>query len=313
MRTTIGQRGLTLGATVAVAALVLAACGSSNNALAPPPATGSSSPGTITIGSANFPENVLLADIYAGALKAKGVNVTTKLSIGAREVYIPALKDGSIDLIPEYNGTLLAYFTQSKIPDGVSTSAQVYDALVKTIPPDLEILEQSAAEDKDTLAVTRATADNFNLRSISDLTGRAQDLTIAAGPEFAKRRTGIPGLQSVYGLTFKEFKPLDAGGPLTVAALKSGAVDVGNIFSTDSVLKTEGFVALSDPKNLFLAENIVPLIRKSKNNATVTAALNAVSAKLTTQNLTDALARVKVDKANPEAVAADFLAQQGLS
>jgi osmoprotectant transport system substrate-binding protein len=313
MRTTIGQRGLTLGATVAVAALVLAACGSSNNALAPPPVTGSSSPGTITIGSANFPENVLLADIYAGALKAKGVNVTTKLSIGAREVYIPALKDGSIDLIPEYNGTLLAYFTQSKIPDGVSTSAQVYDALVKTIPPDLEILEQSAAEDKDTLAVTRATADKFNLRSISDLTGRAQDLTIAAGPEFAKRRTGIPGLQSVYGLTFKEFKPLDAGGPLTVAALKSGAVDVGNIFSTDSVLKTEGFVALSDPKNLFLAENIVPLIRKSKNNATVTAALNAVSAKLTTQNLTDALARVKVDKANPEAVAADFLAQQGLS
>jgi len=311
MRTTIRLRPLAAGAVLAVLGLALTACGASNNALAPKPATGST-PGAITIGSANFPESALLADMYAGALKAKGINVSTKLNIGSREVYIPALQDGSIDLVPEYSGTLLAYFTKNKIPNGVSNSDQVYAALGSSVPASLKVLQQSPAEDKDTLAVTKATADKFHLSSIADLTGHAQDMTIGAGPEFAQRQTGIPGLKSVYGLTFKNFKALDAGGPLTVSALKSGDIDVGNIFSTDSALRTNNFVPLSDPKNLFLAENIVPLIQQSKNNPTITAALNALSAALTTQNLTDALSKVKVDKADPQTVAADFLSQHGL-
>lgn len=313
MRSPAGLRAATAAALLAAVTLILSGCGSSKGALAPAGGGHTSSPASIAIGSANFPESALLADIYAGALKAKGVKVSTKLNIGGREVYIPALQDGSIDLVPEYTGVLLDYFTKNKVRPGSPTPAQIYTDLAGAVPSALAVLPKSPAQDVDTLAVTKATADKLHLTSMSDLAGHAKDLTIGAAPEWAGRQEGILGLKSVYGLTFKSFRRLDAGGPLTIGALKNGDIDVGNIFSTDSSLKTDHFVALTDPKHLFTAENIVPLIRKSKNNATVTATLNAVSAALTTQNLTDALARVQVGKVNPQQVAADFLKQHGLS
>lgn len=302
----------TLIALALALALVLGACGSGKSALAPA-GGGTSSPGSITIGSANFPESALLADIYAGALKAKGVKVSTKLNIGGREVYIPALQDGSIDLVSEYTGVLLDYFTKNKLRPGSPGPEQIYSDLAGALPAGLAVLQKSPAQDVDTLAVTKATADKFHLTSISDLASHAKDMTLGAAPEWAGRQEGILGLKSVYGLTFKTFKHLDAGGPLTIGALKNGDIDVGNIFSTDSSLKTDNFVALTDPKHLFTAENVVPLIRKSKDNTTVTATLNAVSGALTTQNLTAALAQVQVNKTNPEQVAAQFLKQHGLS
>lgn len=293
-------RRTVLVGTLAVAALALSACGGSD-ALTPAATPSSAAPAdTIVVGSANFPENVLLAQMYASALTAKGVKVSTKLNIGSRETYIPALQDGSIDLLPEYNGALLSYF--SKTPKATDPQG-VYDELKAALPKDLALLEQSAAEDKDTLTVTKETAAKYSLTSIADLTGKSANLVMGAGPEFKSRRAGLVGLKDVYGLTFKQFKPLDVGGPLTISALKGGQIDVANIFSTDSAIVTNGFVTLADPKNLFLAQNIVPVVTATKVSPTVTSALNALSAKLTTEVLTAELKKVQVDKQEPATVA----------
>jgi len=181
------------------------------------------------------------------------------------------------------------------------------------LPEGIISLPQSAAEDKDTLSVTAETAEEFGLSTIDDLVPIAGDLSIAAGPEWAERYQGLLGLEDKYGLVFGEFKPLDAGGPLTLDALLTGQVDVANIFSTDSAIETEGLVVLEDTKNLYLAENIVPIIRESKSNADVEAALNAVSEALTTENLTEFLAMVQVDKQDSATVATAFLAEYGIA
>ncbi|MEU4242613.1 ABC transporter substrate-binding protein [Actinoplanes sp. NPDC026619] len=303
---------------IAVAAfallLSLSACGANDDPLSKDTTTGSSSaPGSITIGSANFAESELLGEIYAQALEAKGVTVKRQFNIGARELYLKALQDGSIDLLPEYNGALLSALAKGGAPAGVSKPEDVLTELKKVLPSGTEVLEQSAAEDKDTLTVTAATAAKYNLKSIADLTPVASKLSIGAGPEWQERYQGLKGLKELYNIQFKTFKPLDAGGPLTVNALVKGQIDVGNIFSTDSSIATNKFVVLDDPKNLYLAENILPLIRTAANSPTVSGALNAVSAKLTTENLTTYLAKVQVDKQDTAAVAKAFLTENGLA
>src|SRR5690242_20715787 len=160
---------IALAVSVSAALLSMAACGSSGGN---PLSTGSSSSGGgagsggITVGSADFPESALLAEIYAGALEAKGVKVSKKLNIGAREAYIPALQDGSIDLIPEYTGVLAQYFNK----DAKATDAEgVYKELQAALPPALTVLDKSAAEDKDAVVVTKETADKNKLKAIGDL------------------------------------------------------------------------------------------------------------------------------------------------
>ncbi len=273
---------------------------------------GSASTSTITVGSANFAESELLAEIYAQALEAKQVQVKRQFNIGARELYLKALQDGSINLLPEYNGALLSALAKGGAPEGVSSPADVLAALKKALPAGTEVLEQSAAEDKDTLSVTQETATKYNLKTIDDLKPVAGKLSIGAGPEWQERYQGLKGLKALYGVEFKTFKPLDAGGPLTLNALLKGNIDVGNIFSTDSAIATNKLVVLDDPKNLYLAENVLPLIRSEANNPTVSGALNAVSAKLTTENLTTYLAKVQVDKQDTAAVAKAFLTDNGL-
>lgn len=302
----------TAGAAVAGLALALtvAACGADSDPLAAD--SGGSSSSAVTVGSANFAESELLAEIYAQALEAKGVTVKRSFNIGARELYLKALQDGSIDLLPEYNGALLSALSKGGAPQGVSSPADVYAALQKVLPADTVVLEQAAAEDKDTLSVTQATATKYKLTSIEDLKPVAGQLKVGAGPEWAERFQGLKGLKEVYGVEFKEFKPLDAGGPLTLNALLKGQIDVGNIFSTDSAITTNKLVVLTDPKNLYLAENIVPLLRNKANTPTVSGALNAVSAKLTTENLAASLAQVQVDKKDTASVAKAFLTDNGL-
>ncbi|WP_432511596.1 ABC transporter substrate-binding protein [Kineococcus sp. SYSU DK001] len=291
----------------------LAACGGGDDPLASDAGSGdSTATSAVIVGSANFPESELLMEMYAQVLEAEGVEVQRKPNIGARELYLKALDDGSIDLIPEYNGALLAALSEGGAPEGVSTPEQVLEALKQVLPEGTEVLEQSAAEDKDSLSVTEATATQYRLTSIADLAPVAKDLVAGGGPEFQERYQGLEGLKELYGVEFKEFKPLDPGGPLTVGALKDGTIQVANIFTTDSAITTNGFVVLEDPKNLFLAQNVLPLIRSSKNDQTITDALNAFSAKLTTENLTQYLAQVQVDKKDVAAVAKDFLTANGL-
>jgi osmoprotectant transport system substrate-binding protein len=296
---------LTAAAAVVAAILPLSACGSDPTSGG---GTGSSSSPAITIGSANFPENQLLAEMYSQALEAKKVKVTRKFNIGARELYLKALKEGSIQMIPEYNGAFLAALSPNgTVPQGVTTTDQVNTALKKVLPSGLQITTSSPAEDKDTLTVTGDTASKYHLKSIADLKPVAGKLVVGGGPEFKTRYQGLVGLEKVYGLKFKAFKPLDPGGPLTKAALKKNQIQVANIFSTDSTIQTDKLVVLDDPKNLFLAQNITPVIAKSKVKGDVTTTLDKVSAALNTEDLTKYLAEVAVDKKSYASVAKEFL------
>lgn len=277
--------GFTLAA---VAAITLSACGgdpmsSANN-------SGQAASGdSIIVGSADFPESQLIAKIYAEALKSKGVEVTEKPSIGSREVTIPALKDGSIDLMPEYGGALLQYLdAETK----AVSSEDVATELATKIPSGLTLLNASEAEDKDVLAVKKETAEKYNLKTISDLEPVAKELVLGGPPEWKTRVNGVAGLKSVYNLEFKEFSALDAGGPLTLNALLSGQVQVADLFSTDPALSENNLVALEDSKNLFLSENIVPVINEKKSSSTVQDTLNKVSAALTTEDLIEMNGRV---------------------
>jgi osmoprotectant transport system substrate-binding protein len=298
-----------LALAVCAALFSLAACGSGGDPLATDTERDADS-GSIVVGSADFTESVLLAEIYAGALEAKGVKVDKTLNIGSREAYIPALQDGSIDLIPEYTGVLDAYFK----PDASATEPDaVYDELKAALPDGLAVLDKSEAEDKDAIAVTRATADQYGLTSISDLAKVAGDLTLGGPPEWKTRRIGVKGLEELYGATFKSFRALDAGGPLTVQALKNGQVDAADLFTTDPNIAANDFVVLTDPENLFAAENVVPLIAESKLSDTVSETLNQVSAELDTDTLLALMQRVVTDKEDAADVAADFLSEHGLA
>ena len=237
---------------------------------------------SVVIGSAAFPESEIVAEIYAQALEAKGIPVKTKLNIGAREVYIPALQKGEIDLIPEYTGNLLTYFdakATATAPDDVT------DALEKAVPNGLKVLEPAPGEDKDSLNVTAEFAKSKDVSSIADL-AKVRGLRLAANPEFRQRSYGIPGLEKVYGIKDVTFTPIsDGGGPATVKALVSGTVDVADIYSTTPAITANKLVTLDDPKHLIAAQNVVPLIRKAKVSADVVDVLNAVSAELTTHEL----------------------------
>jgi osmoprotectant transport system substrate-binding protein len=301
---------LTAAAVALAALLPLSACGGDPSSGG---GTGDASSPAIIVGSANFPENQLLAEMYSQALEAKGVKVTRKFNIGARELYLKALKEGSINMIPEYNGAFLAALSpKGEVAQGVSTTEQVDTALEKLLPSDLQILDSSPAEDKDTLTVTSSTASKYKLKSIDDLKPVASKLTLGAGPEFKTRYQGIVGLKKVYGLSFKSFKSLDPGGPLTKAALKKDQIQVANIFSTDSSIVTDKLVVLEDTKNLFLAQNITPVLTKSKVKGDVAATVNKVSAALTTEDLTEYLSEVAVDKKSYASVAEEFISDNDL-
>jgi osmoprotectant transport system substrate-binding protein len=299
----------TVFATVsALALLALTACGGDDDS-GDDPLSGSSESGTVTVGSANFPENVLLAEIYAQALEAKDVKVKRQLNIGAREVIYKQLESGALSVLPEYNGALLSYLDKT----ATATATADVDAALKTkLPSGLEILEPAKAEDKDSVVVTKATADKYSLKSLADLKSVAKDLVVGGPPEFKTRVQGLVGLKDKYGVEFKEFKSLDVAGPITVSALKKGDVQAANLFTTDPAVTANDFVVLDDPQVLFGAQNVVPLVNTKAVDAKSKEALNAVSAKLDTPTLADLLNQVVTDKKDPETVAKDWLSKQGL-
>jgi osmoprotectant transport system substrate-binding protein len=313
---------LTYGfAAVALAAVAaVSACSSSSSGTAAGKATASgasnplapgSSGNAIVVGSANFPEDELLATVYAQALQAKGVKVTTKLNIGAREVYYPQAKSGAISIIPEYNGALLS--TSVDPTSTAKTTAQVDAALTAKLPSTLQILNPAPAVDADSVTVTQATANKYHLKSIADLAPVAKNFTFGGPPEFKTRVDGLVGLKQNYGLTFKGFDPLDESGPITLSALTSGKVQAADVFTTTPQIISDHLVSLADPKNNFAAQNVTPLVYKSAMTPTIIATLNAVSAKLTTDALLQMDNAVITQHANYSTVAAGFLQAEGLS
>ncbi len=271
-----------LAVLAAVLALITAACGSSN------PLGGGEVSGdlkSLVVGSADFPESKIIAEIYAQSLEANGFTVGRQFGIGSRETYIPAVRDHSIDLIPEYTGNLLQYFDKNT---KVTTPNDVLLALFRALPGDLSILNPSPAEDKDTVAVSDPTAKKWNLKTIADLAAHSPEVKFGAPSEFLNRTEGIPGLKAKYGLDVapNNFVAIsDGGGPATVKALVDGTVTAADIFSTSPAIKKNNLVVLEDPKNNFLAANVVPLVSSQKMSAELKTVLDAVSAKLTTDDL----------------------------
>lgn len=308
------RTGLVAG--LLLAGTALSACGSSDedgDKFASGDSDKTSDASTVVVGSANFPESELLMQIYAQALEAKGITVETKPNIGTRQTYIKAFEGGEIDLLPEYNGALLSFLSPGgEVPEGVSSPEDVFAALPEVLPEGSQVLPQSAAEDKDTLTVTAETAAKYDLTTVEDLAPVADELTMGAAPEWQKNYAGAVGLKKLYDIEFKQFKPLDAGGPLTVSALKDGTIDVANVYTTNSAIPANKWVTLTDTKNLYTAQNIVPLVRTEVVNADLESALEGVSQALTTENLTAALAKVTDDKQSSEVVAKEFLAEHDL-
>jgi glycine betaine/choline ABC-type transport system substrate-binding protein len=264
----------------------------------------------VIVGSGNFPESELLGYIYAGTLQDKGIAVTRDFGYSSRELSYQSVYSGQITVMPEYNGALLTTCVDAR--STAVTTAAVDAALKAKLPSWLTILDPSPAQDQDTLTVTPVTAQKYHIRSILDLR-RYQNLTLGAPSEFQNREQGLAGLHDKYGLTFPNFRPVDDTDNRAVEELKNGTVQIADIFSTDA--KINGLVPLSDPKQLFTADNIVPLVNKAGINAktfrTIRAALNAVSAKLTNDELLNLDTQIIISNKPPSAVAQTWLQKEG--
>ncbi|WAL40581.1 ABC transporter substrate-binding protein [Brevibacterium sp. BRM-1] len=304
------RRALALSAAALVGALSLAGCGGDPLSGGDDKKDGDSK--TVTVSSANFPESEVIGNLYAGALKAKGVEVEEKFNIGSREAYIPALEDGSIDVVPDYTGNLLSFLDEKA---DISSPEKIDAELPKALDAKgLTMLDKAPAEDKDSMTVTADTAKQWSLKSIGDLKAHNADLTVGAPPEFQKRSVGLPGLEKLYGVKPAKFEAIsDGGGPATVKALTDGKVKAANIFTTSPAIKANGLVVLEDPKDNFPAQNVIPVMKADGASDEVKDALNAVSKQLSTDELRKLNDEVSGDaKTEPSKAAEDWLKEKGL-
>ncbi len=299
----IGATALSLGL-----AATLAACGSEDPTA---PSADVASGETVVVGSFAFPESEILGEIYAQALEGADFTVETQFNIGPRQQTIPALQDGSINLIPEYNGNLLAYY-DPKYDE--RTTEDVDAALGDAIAADnLQVLDSAEAEDKDAYIVTRETADAEGLTEIGDLSA-LEPFKLGANPQFGDLGYGLPGLESIYGVSDVDFVPIeDFGGPDTVKALVDDSVQVADIYTTSPAITAEDLVVLEDPENMISSQNIIPLLSEEVYSDGLAEVLNAISAEMTTDDLIALRDRVEGDeKASPSTVAEEWLSEKGL-
>jgi osmoprotectant transport system substrate-binding protein len=239
----------------------------------------------ITVGSFNFAESQLLAEAYAQALEGHGFVVDRQLDLGPRELVMPALERGLIELVPEYSGSALAFLGGTPTPDSVATHTELRRELATRR---IQTFDASPAENQNGFVVTSSTADRFGLRTISDLEPVAGELTLGGPTECPERQLCLQGLERVYGLEFADFLAVDSGGPLTLEALSRGTVDVALLFTTDGMIQRRRLVLLADDRRLQPAENVTPVVRSevlARFGPEVRGVLDAVSAALTTSTL----------------------------
>ncbi|MWB98678.1 ABC transporter substrate-binding protein [Agromyces seonyuensis] len=294
-------------AAVAVGAVVaLAGCSSSDPLETDAASSGSGE--TLVVGSQDYYSNEIIAEIYAQAFEANGFEVDRQFRIGQREVYLPEIESGAIDVFPEYTGNLLQALDDTAT---VTESTAVYDALTEALPEGLRALDQSSATDQDSYNVTAGFAEQWDLVEIGDLANVTEPLTLGGNSELETRPYGPPGLESVYGVTVG-FTPIeDSGGPLTLKALVDGQVQLVDIYSADPNIEANDLVTLEDPEGLFLASNVVPIV-SDKVDDTATEVLNTVSAALTPEILVSLNAQSVNDEDSAEDIASAWLEEAGL-
>lgn len=287
--------------------VALAACGPSDAGQTP-----RGPGGTMVVGvSGAFTENQLVAEMYAQVLERAGYRVERQFDLRSREISQNALESGRIDLKPEYLSSLLLFLDPnaqaSEDPAGVARQDR---ELLQ--PRGITVLTPSPAVDTNEFVANANTALRFDLTTMSSLAPVAGQLAFGGPPECAQRPFCLPGLNRVYGILFDDFQPLDVGGPQTIAALTADEVQIGLLFSTDPRISENGFVPLVDDKHLQNAENITPVIRSAKLTGEVRELLDEVSARLSTENVTELVGKVVIDGQNVAAVAREFLTANGL-
>ena len=306
-----------VGVGLGIAALLLSACGGNSNPLgeassSQPAQSGSASAagGPVVVGSADFTESKILAEIYSQAMKAKGVDSSTKLGIGSREIYIKALQDGSISAVPEYTGNLLLNFDANAT---ATTAEEVEKSLPAVLPPGLKLLKSSPAVDQDVYVVTKDFSAKNGITSLEDLKKIASTSSLGGPPELEKRAYGPPGLEKIYGAKFKAFRPY-AKYPPKISDLDANKIQVATFFTTDAVISEKGYVELKDPQSMILPQNVIPLVRSDvADNANAVAALDAVQAALTTDDLVQLDKKVDSEHQDPAQVAGEWLKSKGLA
>ena len=297
------RRTLTLAATFASAALALSACGTVESL----EGRSNMDASTIIVGSQDYYSNEIIAEAYAQALEEAGFTVERQLRIGQREVYMPEIEAGAIDVFPEYTGNLLQYLDQNA---SAHTSEEVYTALQTALPMGLRALDQAPAADQDSYVVTAEFAHAHSLTSIGDLAG-AGALTLGGNSELQTRPYGPTGLSQTYGVTVG-FTPIeDSGGPLTIKALKDGDIQLANIYSSDPALADGTLRVLDDPKGLFLASHVVPLA-SSRVNDEAAAVINRVSAAMDAEDLVEMNRASTVEQKSASQIAREWLISEGL-
>jgi osmoprotectant transport system substrate-binding protein len=294
----------------------LPACTSASGHGSPSAGTPAGRPGAaITIGSFDFPESVLLAEIYGEALAAEKIPVRILPALGPRELVDSALMRGLVQIVPEYAGSALEFFSMGRL-SATSDAGAANRALAGSVAGHgLVAARPAPAQDANAIVVTAATAARYGLRSITDLAKVAPGLVFGGPPECPGRPYCLPGLKRAYGLRFKAFTPLDAGGPLTLQALEAGYVGVALLFSTDPDIPARHLVVLADDRRLQPAENVTPLVRAdaiARHGPNLLTVLDKVSVLLDTGTLGVLDARVELGGQDPRLVAGSWLRVHGL-
>lgn len=301
----LGVSGIALGA---------AACGDSDpfeetDAEGPGDggAVGTSGGGPIIIGSQAYYSNEIIAELFAQVLEAEGMSVERQYQIGQREVYMPELESGALDVMPEYIGNLLQHYDPEAQTAGPE---EIHAALGEVLPEGLRLLPYAEATDQDSYTTTAAFAQENSLSSIGDLAG-IDGLKIAANSEFEVRPYGPEGAKEVYGVDVTVVPVEDSGGPLTVQALTDGDVQLANIYTSDPSITTNDLVVLEDPESLILPQNVVPVVSE-KIDETGEAAITAVIEALTADDLVELNRRSIEDQSSSADIATAWLTEKGL-
>lgn len=300
--------------TVAIAALLalgLAACSSDDpiGTSEPSPGAGTAESATsLVIGSQQYYSNEIIAELYAQALEAEGYQIDRQYQIGQREVYLPEMEAGEIDLLPEYSGNLLQYYDSEAESQ---PAAELVKALADALPEGLRPLDAAEATDQDSYTVTRETAEEFNLTTIGDLTKLPQPISLGANSEMETRPYGVPGLKEVYGVDAVVTPIEDSGSALTIKALVDGQVQVANIYTASPAIKANDLVSLEDPEALILPQNVVPIVSDAIDDDAAEI-INKVTAALSMEDLIELNDRSVTEQLTSAEIATDWLSEQGL-
>jgi osmoprotectant transport system substrate-binding protein len=264
------------------------------------------------VGSKNFTEQFIVAEIYAQALEGAGIKAQTRTNLGATLIAHAALLNGDIDLYPEYTGTALAHVVKGDLS---GSADQTYQTVKSYYEKNLHLtlLAPTHINNGYAIVVLPETAARYRLSTLSDLGPVSKDLSFGAEGSFADRSDGLPGMSRVYGIHFKEFRNLAKLG-IRYSALTSKNIDVSFGFTTDWQIAQDRLVVLDDDKHLFPPYFLVPIIRQDTlaKNPRIADVLNKVSALLTNENMRAMNAAVERDKEEPKDVATGFLKEKGL-